>query len=350
LCTTLLAAVPAAAQQSGVLLGVATGEEGGARHRTLWIAADGGKPAVLASGPDLLVPRRSGFWRVCLVGEWSLQDGELREWDTLVAAPATRSRGRCADRRSGPSESEQQEARCHATMNADLLFVGSDAASVRAHEETNCGAHYSGGTATELISLDDRSRVDVAAVLEPSARARLLDASLRAARAEFGDLGEVDTVMDDAQDTIPQAQFLVQREWAIERGVGQWQLAGQTSCSPYVACGDDLRAFSVTGFAAPTRLVGHDALAIPLEVLRSRVPGLVDAVSSPRGDLLVVFTPDSVFVFVPQAGRVGESALRMPTPGKVVMVQWAVGRFVPLWTKEIAKLLGRAGTAGGSSR
>ena len=62
--------------------------------------------------------------------------------------------------------------------------------------------------------------------------------------------------------------------------------------------------------------------------------------SSPRRDLLVALTDDSLLVFTPRAGRLGAPILRLQLSGRILMAQWALGRFVPLWTAELRRLLG----------
>jgi hypothetical protein len=129
------------------------------------------------------------------------------------------------------------------------------------------------------------------------------------------------------------------REWAVERGAGRWQTVGHADCSPYVACGDGVRRFSVSEFPAPARLVGHDELSPSLAKIKAAFPAVRDAVSSPRRDLLVALTDDSLLVFAPRGERLGAPVLRLQVNGRIVMVQWAVGRFVPVWTAELRRLL-----------
>jgi hypothetical protein len=327
------------AQDSGVLLGLhVTSGDSGASYRTYWIARESGAVRLIATGPDLLVPRRSGFWRVCLVSGHNLSEGQLNEWESLIARPATPARGQCTVRDESPTEAENEAASCNTTSRTEILFLGSDAASLEQHQESNCGAHYSGGTNVELASLDDSVSIDLFKLLEPSRREALLPATIKAAREEFADLGTVDT--SEVEDLVEGAHFNVLHQWAVERGAGHWQTVGQAYCSPYVACGDGVRRFTVAGFAAPRALVGHDELSPSLASIKAVLPHVSDAVSSPRGDLLVAMNGDSVFVFAVNRGQLGEPVLRLPVSGRIVMAQWAVGRFVPIWTRDLTRLLG----------
>ncbi len=328
----------AAAQSSGLLLGLRTSNDSAGEYRTYWIAPENGGVHLVASGPDLLVPRRSGFWRVCLVSGHELNDDELGEFDSIVARPATPARSICAIPPREITEKEHDAARCTMSSESVILFVGSDVVSREVHEESNCGAHYSGGQHAELESLDDGKRVDYATALDSAQTNALQAATVRAARAEFADFGEVDTAASEPGDGDVHAHLTTLDEWAIERGQGHWQTVGQADCSPYVACGDMLRRFSVA-YQPPRKLVGHDDVSPSFSAIKARVPHLLDAVSSPRGDMLIALTADSLLVFAPHGGTLGDPVFRIPVSGQIVMAQWAVGRFVPIWTEKLKTLL-----------
>ena len=55
----VLVPAPTAAQESGALIGLRQWTDSGGAYRTVWIAREGGAVRLLASGPDLIVPRRS---------------------------------------------------------------------------------------------------------------------------------------------------------------------------------------------------------------------------------------------------------------------------------------------------
>ena len=172
-------------------------------------------------------------------------------------------------------------------------------------------------------------------------------ATLRAAQHEFADLGTADTLAADPAADNPDAdnpdggpRFAVQREWGVERGAGRWQMVGNAYCSPYVGCGDGSRRFPIPAFTPPAQLTGRAELTPSLRTIRAAWPRVTDAVSSPRHDLVVAVGGDSLLVFLPHEGRLGEPALRLPVSGRIVMTQWGLGRFVAKWTAELIPLLG----------
>jgi hypothetical protein len=342
-CTLALAATPrlAQAQDSGVLLGLHVSiPDSGESYRTYWIARQGASVRLVAAGPDLLVPRPSAFWRVCVVEHHELSDGQLNHWDTVIAGPATAKRGKCAVRDKPTTEAEQQAAMCEMSSSNQIQFIASSAISIEQQFASTCGAHPSGGAWVSLRSLDTDSLVDFSSLVEPGRKSTLVAASLEAARAEFADFGRVDTLEAPDSDTIPGAKLSLIRQWAVERGAGHWQAVGQTTCSPYVACGDDGRRFSITGFAAPASLVGHDGLSLPFQAIKAAFPNVRDAVSSPRGDLIIALSDDELVAFVVRDGKLGAPELRLHLSAQIVMAQWAIGRFVSAWTSKLRPLLG----------
>jgi hypothetical protein len=238
------------------------------------------------------------------------------------------------------TDAEREAARCNATSRAQIQFAGTDAVSLEVNQESDCGAHYSGGDDVTLISLDDGSSIDLSKLLEPARRRALLPAAIKSAQDAFADFGTVDTVDSPPDGEVEGARLNVLQQWGVERSAGYWQIVGQVSCWPYVACGNGQHRFSIAGFSAPRALVGHDDLSPSLASIKAVFPSVRDAVSSPRRDLLVALTGDTLLVFTVRDGHLGAPALRLPVSGRIVMAQWAIGRFVPIWTAQLTRLLG----------
>jgi hypothetical protein len=96
----------------------------------------------------------------------------------------------------------------------------------------------------------------------------------------------------------------------------------------------------------PRAVVGHDALRPSWTAIVRALPGAVDAIASPNGDLVVAFTADSLFAFGANGTTLGARLLALPfARERIVMTQWATGRNVERWTREIAKLGPRLGPA-----
>jgi hypothetical protein len=164
-------------------------------------------------------------------------------------------------------------------------------------------------------------------------------ATIKSASGEFEDLGHVDTLDAESEIEKDGAHFNIVEQWGVQRAPGYWKTSGQASCWPYVACGDGGRTFSIDDFPAPASLVGHNELYPSLATIKALHPRVRDAVSSPRRDLLVAMTDDSLLVFAVDNGHIGAPALKLPISGRIVMAEWAVGRFVPIWSTQVSPYL-----------
>ena len=88
----------------------------------------------------------------------------------------------------------------------------------------------------------------------------------------------------------------------------------------------------------------RDALTPAWNAIVRAVPDLVDAVSSPSGDLVVALKGREgvreLLVFAPAGGRLGTPKATIPIEyGVFVMAEWATGRSVARWTTELSRYL-----------
>jgi hypothetical protein len=317
----LLLASPAAAQGpalSGLLLGLRRDNVGwpsNQRFVTLWITVDSASARVEAQGPGILVPRRDGFWWVEVLHHREEQGGP--EIDTLLFGPAAQGR---------PQQDTVAEApECYASIDITLLFVGTDYVTKETHAETGCGAHPDAPTTWEVLSLPKARPFD--SLFSPAAH----EAFERRREVVRDSLSHVD--IGECQATEPA------QNWFVTRKVGTWVLSGG-AWGPYV-CGNPYDEFD-TGIAPPRAAVGANELVPPLPAIRRTVPDVVDAISSPHHNVVVVLTAsDSILVYATTRTALARRLGAVQGGGAVVMAQWVVGRFVPLWTAQVPGLLRR---------
>jgi len=74
-------------------------------------------------------------------------------------------------------------------------------------------------------------------------------------------------------------------------------------------------------------------------MIERTVPAAVDAMASPAGDLVIVLTADSLFAYSSNGSTLGARLLAVPfRRERVVLVEWALGKSVARWDKEVARL------------
>jgi hypothetical protein len=104
----------------------------------------------------------------------------------------------------------------------------------------------------------------------------------------------------------------------------------------------DCQLLPVVDVALASTLTGHDVLRPSWIVLGRQVKGLADALTSPRGDLVIARAADSLFVHFGDGEKLGRRIGAIPFKEReIVMVQWATGRNVARWNQEIAAMLRR---------
>jgi len=339
------------AQSSGVLLGVADsittqrdyddfGRISPPAYRTLWIARDvNGELTVLATLPELVVPRKDGFWRVgvsqnCIFDD-SVKDfpneSLLQEvWAAPIGKTATMEQSQpCALHKPedyappyGRSEEDKGKISQCGFALASIHYLSPEMIGISVEEGSSeaCEAGR-GGRVTEKYSVRnfDYRALGFGQLLGPAARDAYFDALPKHGTNSFGtECG--DPSKDD--DT----------GWRVEHKLGSWH--------PYL--NQSLGYFECTAdrpihFQLPAPVTGDLSTPLDWKLLRSRIIGISDAYASPNGDMLIAITKSEIRVFEARRRIPGKLLLKL-SAGEIVMAQWATGAHVPDWTTELSNL------------
>jgi hypothetical protein len=380
--------------QAGLLLGLSGG-------RTLWIAPQGGAVEFMEI-PDLIVPRRDGFWRVGVrtYCEWetlddfnqepgnsgskkepgdSANNGAYSTQDVWFAGPVSErpeARGFFEDdfRDLIACPKQLKDDDTCATDNYGVAFVTSEYISLVEQEEGMCpgNAHPSAGEAGIVGRLDDHAaaRIAYSDMEGAGASAAFRDAADDAqVEHEVGYPQEAET-LGKMRAKYPKWDSMTSQEkvaavgetaedfcggdtneqdWYFERDDGQW-IAHSTVDLPHV-CGDYL-PFDLPFHAPfPAPFTGP----ISLDAIRKQVPDAYDAVWSPKKEMVVVLAGQikvdkmtgertsahaSLEVFLPHGQDLGKRVATLATGEATgpVMAEWATGPNVARWTAELTKI------------
>lgn len=339
-------AAPAATARSGLLLGLQWGAP-----RTVWIETIGDSLRI-SSGPGLIVPRKSGFWRVGI-------DAPTRDYPELRGRVLARQ-GRDSllpDSAIASLEYAEQEAAAHREAEAaradtlppapDTVPEGEILTNMRGErlDEGVCFARWvwaaplgawpatpdvhdceadeePGGDATftfvspEHVALNLEVTADVSFSFARGATLGTLNAlearGIRSTNVPLGGGGEppptaavkreirrcdvrwmraVQGGFDEQRDSLVVHDF---QGTYIGRGRGRWQYVRYYAMTNYAGRGMEEHCELQTRL--PRSITGWDSLTVPWEVVKKRIPKALDAYSSPRGDLLVVVTPRELVV------------------------------------------------------
>ena len=317
------------------------------RLRTLWIQlAESETPRPAIEMPELLVPRRSGFWRVGLLAtcseslETDLDGGpigsEITVADYLWSARVG-ERPRIDLRPDDPDDdTDEQLGACTAAkvscandFRTSVFWIFPEYASLELGTRGSCGAHPDWSPGYTVRSLDDvRLPLTIETALGAATDAlfrRRYEQELKA-EIEYWDKPAVQSTFEP-------------RSWHITREAGRWSATGWANTHRLVGFG-----FFFTADADLSHITGTKNGIGDWARLHGTLPHLDDAHFGPsaRWVLLrvarqLMLTTDPVGVL---AGiRAPAWRYELPASEDLVMVEWSAGSHVSRWDAEVRRVL-----------
>jgi hypothetical protein len=345
------------------------------RYITLLIVKAPSGAHVVATLPDVIVPRKTGFWHVGIEHtcqftppSGGLNDtGYITTWDVLYAVPVDKPRVIGLD--SSPCDPKTTER-----VLADDYSPASDAAYLNATAPRECGwlDLRLGGVVPDLISISGHAGdycearggkegfdMWVQSPDDPIAPFEDWFASDRGTRPSkikipfdhvFGPAGHrawiraVSPLDPNAGscDDAPPLEEMREAGWNLEHSHGRW------GTEAYVQVNGFCQGAGYPRIAVPRSVTRAAPLPVPWSELEKQLPGISDAYFSPDRSVMLAIQSapgpasdempvTSVALFDFSAGRIGRKLLDLPA-GDVVMVEWAEGRFIRNWTDTLTAL------------
>ena len=332
--------------QTAVLVGLhlkAWDDENGTMHpssyRTFLITFREGKAQLAADLPDLILPRKDGFWRVGNLHKGPPREGGYQEF--VYAAPVE-----SVPNAIGEYHPEAPNSNCSQTDESTIEFVSPELLSVSYVRAPGCSLESENQHA--IYKIDDLEKtLDITAVLGPAAwvAQKKSDALAKARVAE--ELRGCHGV--SAPDST---NWGIERSSRLVNSSGKpWILVSDYN-APHVCNGGDTYEVkfqipeSVTGVSYHT-----SALTSLLKSMAAKDIHVYpyDVLLSPTGDFLVAFGnfsfDEAIRIFeVRQQSLSLAPLLSVSTHTNlgwgfnVVMIQWAVGKHVAHWESDLKRI------------
>jgi len=378
--------------QSGLLLGLSRScdeKSCDPPNRTLWIAQQDGKLQIMEL-PDLIVPRKTGFWRVgtrlyCDPHELKTDPHKEPSPTGAIFAAPVNQRPTVYGVAQCPAHVQylDTEGVCgdnvpYGAKGINVLFVNDEYISLDDWWTSDCGAHpdYGGRQTVERFGAPARRPIAYGEIEGKLASNdyewKAADALLENASRIFDDgsrmpYGEGNTDEDkEIRENFPKWSNMSKldkvtvmqtlndgcfpkhddREWGIERNHGQWVAYG--SFDTHRLCGV-LVHFELplhAKFAAPSPgPISPDS--IKKQITANAVSdsearkGVIDAIWSPNHEFAVVFADmDWLHVYSPHGQDLGKPiiSVRLKEAENLVMSEAATGNNVARWTAELKKI------------
>ncbi len=336
----------AMAQQAGVLLGYSDADG----YKTMWIVFSPTEARVVATVPDLIVPRSTGFWRlatavVCEYDPRSQRDSSRDVvWQTPIdKAPLVNQHAPCKSHSvEHLEESEHDDSPPHNAKtfvplcgkeSGQLLFVSPEYFAEEFNASDRCDAR--GGhdvTRDEVRPLNAGDPISLTALFADQAAPAYSAAS---------DKGFAENSKEiNCAEPNPDAYDL--KSWSIAHARGAWH--------PVAAINEFMGECALKyqmNLALPRNVTGEVSKTSLWAAMAKAVPHLSDFYLSPLGDYaLVLVAPKNfeyhLYAYAVRNGVLANRLAEIPWENvnvrPVVMAQWSSGKYVPQWTEAIQKI------------
>jgi len=280
-------------------------------YRTLWITRVGGSVKI-EEAPNLLVPRRDGFWQVS--STLGSRDDKKEEFIWSAKLGQTVQPRALTD--------EEAKGIPEGTVSAHPIeFISGDYIGIGKTEDGQLSAVYT----YKMDDRDFKEPVDISTAVGAAGAQALGDKAEKP-----GDLvkGVPVSMQGNCQLEVPAVNWVPARNeghWVVE-GWGSW---GEQKCS------DKLAEFQ-TSVHVPPKITGFDELPVTWDQVAKAYPGAIDAFGAPTWGLVVLMTNEELLVCEVAKDGIGKPLQRAALQPweQAVMAQWAVGKFVASWGEQ----------------
>jgi hypothetical protein len=339
---------PRGLAQTAVLIGLhlkAWDDENGTMHppsyRTFLVTYRDGKARLVADIPDLIVPRKDGFWRVGSLHKGAPREGGYQEF--VYAAPVE-----SVPHAIGQYIREDPNSNCSQTNEATVEFLSPELLSVSNMRAEGCSLESERQHGT--YKLDNlQTPLDIATVLGPAAWAALKKGDGLAKAQVADELKECKGV----SEPDPTKWGLERSSRLVHSSTKPWILVSDFS-APHVCSAGDTYEIK---FQIPESVAG---ISYHVSVLSSLIKSSAakdigvfsnEVLLSPSGDVLVAFGnfsfDEAIRIFeVKQQSLSATPLLSVSTHTSlswgfnVVMIEWAIGKHVAQWESDLKRIAG----------
>lgn len=277
-------------------------------YRSIFIRRVDEETITIKEMEDILIPRKNGFWKI----EVDRQNKGNNANDNIEAYPLSKEKEKGVDIRIDQERDKTLK---------NILFVSSDYISIENIHHRIKGQRY-----LEVYPIDN---INLKTPLEISSF--LGDAGGEAIAKGFNKdiVAENEEYRSDYVDISPSED-----SFGLVRRNGLWIFQGRFN---YLEDENYMyKNFNIE--ALPTKeLISFDELYIPWNVIKEKIPTALDAFTSPNGDIAAVLTYDQLLIYEIEKENLADDPIEIIKlqPGeKVVMAEWALGKYAETWEEQ----------------
>lgn len=289
-------------------------------YRTIFIRSVDKNIVSIQEMENILLPRMTGFWKVEV--EREEKDGKVN--DKIKAYPVNRSADisiKIEDEEIFRTEMEQIST---SSTIKNILFLGNNYISIENIHYRNKGQRY-----LEFYPVDNINEgtpIKISDIMGEAGKEALLEGF------------NMEILSNNKESKKGLINFIPKEDsFGLFRRNGLWILRGRVN---YIKNGDYVyEDFNIP--AIPTQeIISYDELYIPWKEIKARRPDALDAFVSPNEDIAIILTRNEILIYPIEENAIGKEPIGKVqlNPGeKIIMAEWAIGRYPQIWEKEFVK-------------
>jgi hypothetical protein len=318
--------------RSGILLGIKStdyDEENQIEewnYKTLWIRSYNKTIESIYEMENLFVPRKKGFWLVSVDRENN--NGRINDKIKAISKVKVNEKASFNDedmnilfKNDDVEMKSFYSTLLPSTLNS-ILFIGNDYVSL----ETTDLKEKSKKT-LEVYPIDN---------IEKGNPIKISDLIGEDGNRVFEE-GAQSVITTDLKNIDSYNVSGKEENFGLTRRNGHWIMKGRIN---YRETGEErYKDFNIKAIP-PREVVNYDELNISWNAIKLKVPEATDAFSSPNDDIILIVTNSQIYIYPMYEGAIGEEPLqkiKLKPKEKIVMAEWAIGRYAKLWEEEFLK-------------
>ncbi len=313
--------------RSGVLLGLRSNNSNSSSeysYRTIWIASKNKTLNPILETEEIIFPRRSGFWKID-----TKRNTEAKRTEDFLFAYNVSTDNLHEKMELKPDYSDwlMKIGQIHKRID----YIGNDYVSI---EVLGNGGYENSDknwyeNSLQILPIDSLSS-------KKSVRITDLSGGESLASVKLGIQKTIEKLGINENNLINRGKVL--DNFGLERKMGHWFFKGRIN---YMLENEFHFADYNINIIPPSKLVFYDELNIPWTYIKNKVPGAMDAFTSPNKDIILVLTKKEIIVYGIEKGEIENVPLKriaLKDNETVIMAEWATGDYAENWSKALASL------------
>lgn len=305
-------------------------------YRTILVRAQNKSIVGIYEMEDIFFPRKTGFWKLSVDRIKDVDDAE----DNIIISPIKKVVSDTKGKVATTEEIMEFEARNEdgdliipdfkkeeeiADKNLkNILYVGNDYISLELVNYLERGERIL--EFHPIDNLDKGNPMKISDIAGEIGKTSFLE------EANKEILAKNEQFKDSTIDLTPDEE-----SFGLFRRNGHWIFKGRVN---FLDNGNySYKDFNIRAIP-PKEVVHFDQLFVPWNAIKTKVPEAVDAFTSPNEDIVLIVTHNNILIYTMENGYISDiplSKIPLESTEKIIMLEWGIGRYGPIWEDEFIK-------------